>query len=486
MSPHPKNTSRPGLLHRRSRGGRLISCMHNIARSAVILLAVTAAGNAFARLGFTEANIITLYIFGVLIISVITEGRIYSVVSSVVSVLVFNFLFTVPRFTLRAYDKGYPVTFLVMFLATFMTGSLAAKLKNHAQQSAQAAYRTQILLDANQLLQKASGGEAIMKAAAGQIAKLLGREVVTYLGDAGPQQPDAKWRYIPVQINDKVYGVVGIVTEGQPLEPFEDDVLLSILGECALALENDRNAHEKEEAAIRAENERLRANLLRAISHDLRTPLTSISGNASNLMTNGGYFDDATKQQIYTDIYEDSMWLISLVENLLAITRIGDDRMKLNQSVELVDEVIAEALRHVDRLGVRHTITVRNSDELLLARIDSRLIVQVVVNLIDNAVKYTPRGTEIVVTTSKEQDKVVVTIADNGPGIPDEAKEHVFEMFYTGANRIGDSRRSLGLGLSLCRSIVNAHGGEITVGDNVPHGAVFTFTLPAGEVKLHE
>ena len=140
----------------------------------------------------------------------------------------------------------------------------------------------------------------------------------------------AKCLYLAVRVNSRVYGVVGIYIGDEPLDAFEKSILLSILGECALSLENEKNAREKEEAAILAKNEQLRANLLRAISHDLRTPLTSISGNASNLISNGNSFDEATKNQIYTDIYDDSMWLINLVENLLSVTRIEEGRLNLH------------------------------------------------------------------------------------------------------------------------------------------------------------
>ena len=117
---------------------------------------------------------------------------------------------------------------------------------------------------------------------------------------------------------------------------------------------------------------------------------------------------------------------------------------------------------------------------------DARLIVQVIINIVDNAVKYTPEGSKIVIASGRKGKNIFVSVADDGPGISDEAKPYVFDMFYTGANRIADSRRSLGLGLSLCKSIVTAHGGEITVKDNRPTGTIFTFTLPAEEVTLHE
>lgn len=228
--------------------------------------------------------------------------------------------------------------------------------------------------------------------------------------------------------------------------------VLSILGECALALENSRNAHEKEQAAVLAKNEQLRANFLRAISHDLRTPLTAISGNASNLISNGSALDTMTRDQIYTDIYDDSMWLINLVENLLSVTRIEEGRMNLSLSTQLMDEVIAEALKHINRKSVEHHITVENGDGLFLARMDARLMVQVIINIVDNAIKYTPVGSNIRISTERQGKFVAVSIADDGLGIPDEAKACVFDMFYSGANQVADSRRSLGLGLSLCKS----------------------------------
>lgn len=495
-------------------------------KSILILFAATLIGLMFANLGFTEANIITIYILGVLIISIVTQARIYSIISSIVSVLVFNFFFTIPRFTLMAYDKGYPVTFAIMLIAALLTGSLAVKLKTQAKQSAQAAFRTKVLFDTNQLLQKAKNDDEILTITALQIRKLLNRDIVVYpMENTMLKEPhifslekedrsliseneqtvaawvaknnkhagattgtlgSAKCLYLSVRINDTVYGVIGIHIHDIPLESFENSVLLSILGECALALENSHNAQEKEQAAVLAKNEQLRANLLRAISHDLRTPLTSISGNASNLLFNSSGIDEDTKNQIYSDIYDDAMWLINLVENLLSVTRIEEGRMNLHVSTELIDEVITEACKHIHRNRNTHTIEVKSSEEFLLANMDARLIVQVLINIIDNAIKYTPAGSCITIHSERKGAFVYVSVADNGEGISDNVKPHIFDMFYSGNNTIADSRRSLGLGLSLCKSIIHAHGGEIHVYDNTPTGSIFCFTLPAGEVTLHE
>lgn len=500
------------------------------------LIIATIISFLFVRNGFSEANIVTIYILGVLITSIITGHRFYSMILAIASVLVFNFFFTSPYFTLWAYDKGYIVTFAVMFIAAFITGSLPSRLKSHAKQAATTSYRTRVLFETNQLLQQAASREEIVKATASQLLKLLNRDIVIYLvqdkklenpyvflANSGTEEElseeklsektlaeeesevavwamknnkhagattdtfsHAKHLYLAIRVNDEVYGVIGIKIDEMPLEAFENSMVLSILGECALALENEKNAREKEEAAIMAKNEQLRSNLLRAISHDLRTPLTSISGNASNLLSNGQGFDEDTKKQIYTDIYDDAMWLIDLVENLLSVTRIEEEKMNLNVNAELMDEIITEALRHVNRKSGEHKIVVKESDEFIIALVDGKLIVQVIINIIDNAVKYTPPGSTIEISAKKVENKVVVEISDTGNGIPDEAKPHVFEMFYSGANKVADSRRSLGLGLALCKSIVNAHGGEIEVKDNLPHGALFRFTLPAGEVELHE
>ena len=253
-----------------------------------------------------------------------------------------------------------------------------------------------------------------------------------------------------------------------------------------LAIQNIRNAEEKERAAVRAKNEQLRADLLRTISHDLRTPLTSISGNASNLISNYEMMDAPTRKQTFLDIYDDSMWLINLVENLLAVTRIEGGQVNLTRSIELMDEVVSEALKHINRKSKEHTIRVTSGKDFILAHIDAKLIVQVIINLVDNAIKYTPVGSVIEIHTDQKEQWVTVSVSDNGPGIPDEQKPRIFDMFYSGANKVVDSRRSLGLGLSLCKSIVTAHGGTISVSDNQPNGTVFTFTLPAGEVELHE
>ncbi len=493
----------------------------------LLLVAITLLGLVFYQLGFTEANVIAIYILGVLLISLFTRGYVCGIVGSLMSVILFNFYFTEPRLTLHAYDSRYAVTFGIMLAVSIMTGTLASKLKLHAKMSAQNAFRTKVLLDTNLLLQKAQSDEEVINITATQLMKLLNRSIVVYTekedvlskGKLFPVESEenneelfndleynavgwvyknhhrggattdvykqAKCLYHAILISGRAYGVIGVRME-RALDSFESSMLLSIIGECALAMDNNRNAKEKEMAAVLAKNEQLRANLLRAISHDLRIPLTAISGNAENVLMNYEKLEADMREQIFKEIFDDSQWLIGIVENLLSVTRIEEGRMNFNMSIQLMDEVISEALAHIWQKRDRHDIEIYCEDELLLAKMDAKLIVQVIINLVENAIKYTPYGTSIRIVAKKEAKAVAVSVIDNGPGISKEIKPRVFDMFYTGENKVVDSRRSLGLGLALCKSIINAHGGEITLNDNQPQGCNFTFTLPLEEVKIDE
>ena len=493
----------------------------------VIIFAVcTLIGLLFQRLNFTDTNIVTIYILGVLLTSILTDGYLCSVVGSVISVFLFCFFLTEPRMSFQTYAVGYPVTFLIMLISSVLTGALAAKLKTHAKLSAQLAFRTQVLFDTDCLLQKAKGGTEILDITCTQLLRLLNRNITAYVvenetlsdgklfsvekesakniltpeeqgvarwvyenrqraGASTHHFPQAKCLYLAIRGGDNVYGVIGIPMQKETLDYFEYSILLSVINECALAMENAQNAMEKEKNAVLAKNEQMRADLLRAISHDLRTPLCSISGNADMLVNSGARLDEATKAQIYTDIYDDSEWLIGVVENLLSITRLNDGRLKIKFTDQLLDEVIAESLRHINKKHDEYKI-VTDCEELVLARMDVRLIIQVLVNLIDNAIKYTPPGSIICIRGIKADGKAQISVEDNGPGIPDEMKPHIFEMFYTGKTTIADSHRSLGLGLALCRSIIEEHNGTLVLTDHAPHGCNFIFTLPLSEVTLNE
>ncbi|WP_394924424.1 ATP-binding protein [uncultured Robinsoniella sp.] len=494
--------------------------------SIVILGISTLIAYLFSFWNFSDANLIMVYILGVLTISLLTRIKLCSLLSSVLSVMIFNFCFTDPKQTLSVNDPSYIVTFGIMFLSALIGATLTQKVKDQAKQAVKKSYRTEILLETSQKLQKAVDAKEISLSTARQLSKLLERNVVFYLGNPQMDQepivfksshgqsdfyydrkeeravaqwvfknnkhagfstttlPGVKCLYLAVRSSERVFAVVGIDMEGKELQAFEAGIMSAILNECALAMEKDQLVAERKEAAVKLQQEQLRANLLRSISHDLRTPLTSISGNASVLIGNEDKISEVQRKKLYIDIYDDSMWLINLVENLLSVTRIDNGTMRLNMQAELLDEAITEALSHISRKAEEHYIEVKQEDDLQVARMDIKLIVQVFINLVDNAIKYTPPGSRITITTKSRGGSVQVEIADDGNGIPNEDKKRLFDMFYTANNSVADGRRGMGLGLALCKSIITAHGGDLTIHDNMPHGTIFRFTLKAEEVHL--
>lgn len=497
-------------------------------KTFVILLLATIVSLFFEFLGFSEANIITVFILGVLIISNQTNGRIYGSISALLSVLLFNFFFTEPRFTFNSYDPGYIVTFLIMLLSAFITSALTTKVKAQASISAMIAYRTNILLEASNELGGCSELEDIIRKSQRQLNNLLKKPVVMYkvndeqidkiynyrfedgteldekylsqeelgvvfwtinnkksAGKGTDTLPGANAMYIPILGDSEVKIVVGIIIgEEDEIQEGEKSLLLAMINQIAFAVDNHILNEARNNALMQAENERFRANLLRAVSHDLRTPLTSISGSASSILNNN--FDEKTKKQLTLDIYDDSVWLINLVENLLSVSRIDNGSVNLHMEAQLVEEIFTEALQHVNRKINEHLVEIELEDDFLMVDADVKLIIQVIINIVDNAIKYTDEGSNIKLSAFSEKDKVVIEISDNGNGISNTDKKHIFDMFFTTKGNKTDSRRGLGLGLAICKSIINVHGGEIYVKNNKPKGTIIGFTLKKVEVNENE
>ncbi len=604
------SSSYPGTMNREA--VKIPWNLQDLLRVLAIMTVATLLSVWFFHSRYSNANIITIYILGVLIASFMTSSRIYGLLAAVLYVLLFNFLFIEPRFTLLVYDSAYLVTYLVTIVAALITGNVTMRMKNIASMSAENAYQTKILLDTSNQLEMAVGNEAILQTTCMQLVHLLRRTVLfcpadsfptatspseqntadrfpaeqseadrsilrifpagskreeepvfrlfspvkdsaalkknaslsasisngAESGNAAPDDasageaipddsrretgypavftkasgreedairrslegqcqagaftslfPECACRYLCLYSGETVFGVIGIYMEDRPFTEFEHTILLSIVHECTMALENTRMAQEQKKAEIQAENERLRAGLLRSISHDLRTPLTSIYGNASNLRSHENDLPREDRNKIYKDIMEDAGWLSAQFENILSMTKLGSAGQEkgypLPMTVENMEDVIEESLRHVaDHPDQRICFT--PPEEALFARMDSRLIMQVLINLLNNAVKYTPPGSDITVKACSEENRICVEVADTGPGIPDKDKPHIFDLFYTGSRPLADSYRSLGVGLNLCAQILRAHGGEIEVSDNVPSGAIFRFRLPAADIFIPE
>ena len=484
------------------------------------LLLSSLAGFGFYYAGFSESNIITVYILGVLITAVWTNGHFYGAIDSLLSVAAFNFLFTEPRFTFQANDPSYPVTFLIMLFSSVIASSLASRVKAQARLAAQKSYYTELLLGSSQKLQKGRTEWDCLRLTAEQLNRLFDRPVLYALSgtekelafrvepsdeqnilmELGSEEigvakwvqrnnkhagattntlPDSKWLFLSVRGTQGVMGIVGIPIAGYSIpDAFEKNLMIAILSECGLSQERIRLQEERNKAALQTQKERLQANLLRAVSHDLRTPLTNISGSADMLMQEESELDPAIRKKLYTAIYDDTNWLINMTENLLVATHLETDKESFKMSPELIEDLFQSVVAHLDRRAAEHHISVHLEDATLMAAMNARLIQRVIINIMNNAIQYTPKESNIELSAVKKGNVVQISVTDDGPGIPNDAKRHLFDLFYTAGQGKADCQRGLGLGLNLCQSIVAMHGGKIDVLDHMPAGTTFQFTLP--------
>lgn len=494
-------------------------------RDAVVTLLClaisTAVGFAFDWAGFSESNIITIYILGVLVTAVSTSGHLYGAANSLLSVLAFNFFFTEPRFTLQADGPSYLVTFLIMLSSSIIASSLASRVKEQARMAAEKSYYTELLLGSSQKLQTIRTEWDCLRLTAEQLSRMFDRPVIYALNDADKELdfriepadehtlleklsteeigvakwvqknnkhagattntlPDSKWLFLSVRGTRGVMGIVGVPIAGYVVpDAFEKNLMVALLGECGLSQERIRLEEERNQIALQTQRESLQANLLRAVSHDLRTPLTNINGSVGILMGKDQTLKPEVREQLYTAIDDDTNWLINMTENLLAATQLETDRTKLKTAPELLEDLFQSAVRQLDRRARDHHISVDLEDQTLMASMNAGMIQRVIINMMNNAIQYTPKDSHIILSGTRRKDWVEISVSDDGPGIPDEAKKHLFDLFYTAEQGKPDSKRGLGLGLHLCQSIVNAHGGTITVSDHAPSGTTFRFTLPA-------
>ena len=341
-----------------------------------------------------------------------------------------------------------------MFLVALFASSIAKKFKEQAELSSLKAYRTEVMLEMSQKLQQFGMKNEINEVTREQLKKLLNcnvdlftnkndDEIVNWVFDNNQQAGNTTENfsqsvnfYLPISNVNKVFAVVKI--EKNEISEFEKSLLIAMLRESALAYEKDAISQLKNELMIKNNQEELRSTLLRAISHDLRTPLTGISGYAELLLKNSSKITDNKKQEIYTDIYDDSIWLLNLVENLLSITRFDRNEITLKKESESVSDVISEALSHLGRKKDDFIVKTKIEDETLCAKMDGKLISQVIFNLVDNAMKYSPCNTTVTVGAKTVTDYIEISVEDEGNGIKDEDKEKIFDMFYTVNNSITD------------------------------------------------
>jgi two-component system sensor histidine kinase KdpD len=292
---------------------------------------------------------------------------------------------------------------------------------------------------------------------------------------------DAEALVVPLRSAARTMGVAVLdpARDGEPV-PSPDAPLLAALAEqVAVAMERAVLTAQREEARVEAEGERLRTALLSSLSHDLRTPLASIEGAASSLLQDRAALPAEAQQDLAETILEESHRMTRLVANLLDMIRVEAGTLAVRKQWQPLEETLGVALLRLEERLREHPVEVDLPPDLPLVPIDELLIEQMFINLLENAAKYCPPGTPVTITAAREEGAVVVTVADRGPGIPEGARESVFEKFYRGADAGGDHPPGgAGLGLTICRGIVTAHGGRIWVEPVAGGGTAFRVLLP--------
>ena len=488
-------------------------------KTMLLLLGATCICFLFYSLGLSESNIIIVYILAVLITAVWTEGYVYGIFSSLACTALFNFFFTVPRFSFEAYDPHYPVTFLIMLISSVLASSLASRVQTQASLSAEKGFYTELLLESTQKFQQGRTEQECLRLAAEQLNRLFDRPILYALcngegllqfqvepekspelgkvttadlavakwvyrnnkhaGATTNTLPDSRWLFLAVRSSSgQVNGIIGIDMKGYPApDAFEKNLMVFLLSACGLSLEKLRLQEETKLSALKSQKERLQSTLLRAVSHDLRTPLCSISGSASILKDCGQEMEEDQRETLYDKISEDADWLIHLSENILAATKLENEQDQLPMSKELIEEIFEEVKRQFEGETENHPFEISLEDRDLCAWMNSSLILRVIYNLLRNAVQYTPQGTRILLKAEGSPENVFISVIDEGEGIEQSQREHLFDLFPSLDKKNADCQRGLGFGLHLCQSIIQRHGGKITVSDRLPHGTVFRFSL---------
>ena len=484
--------------------------------AAILGCLATGIGWVFRLLQFPETNIVVVYILSVILTARFTDGYIWGILATLLSTCAFNIFFTHPYYTLSVDDPTYLITFAIMAITSIITSALTSKAKKmtaeairNGQESGALYYLTSHLADAESTDQIASiTVETVSRIMDCKAACLCfddrGKPEHTFIQQKSESaqirrsvsDPDELQHRIenlrtdfdageefydwPIYGSESVLGILRIPKTGSEMLTDQQKKLLhSMIESTAMAMDRLRVMKERIRSREEAAQERYRGNLLRAISHDLRTPLAGIMGTSEMIMDMTDKSD--ARYALADGIYKDADWLHSLVENILSLTRLQDGRLTLHKEQEPVEEVIGAAVAGMEKRSPEREIAVHIPDEILMVPMDARLIGQVLTNLLDNAIKHTQPGEEISVTVSKDpqQRMAVFTVADRGTGIAAQDLPNIFQMFYTTKGKGPDAKRGIGLGLSICESIVTAHSGTINAHNQENgKGAVFTFTLP--------
>ncbi len=462
---------------------------------------------------FERLDVAMVYLLGVMFTASRTS-KWPSLFATILSIAAFDFFFIPPYFTFAVSDVRFFITFIVMFIVSFVISRLTLRVRQQAESARLRERRTAGLYNLSRDLVRERGAKRLSEIAMKHIAEMFDSQIAILIADEhnrlapvtsdafafSPDQqelsvaqwvyehrqpaglgsdtlPGAKALYLPLVASAGAVGVVGILPKNPTagFEPEQFHYLEAFANQTAIAIERSFLGEAAQRALLKAETESLRNTLLSSISHDLRTPLSAITGAATTLLENDAAIDTVGRLELLQTIQEEAEHLNRIIKNVLDMTRLESGAIKVNKEWQSLEEIVGVV---INRLGDRlndHPLTVKLPGNLPLIPFDGLLVEQVLMNLFDNAIKYTPKGTPLELSASESFYTVTVELADRGPGIPPGEEERIFEKFVRGRGTAG----GVGLGLAICRTIIAAHGGKIWAENREGGGAVFRFTLSA-------
>lgn len=461
------------------------------------------------------ANLVMLYLL-VEVMAAVRFGLGPSIAAAVFSVVAFNFFFVPPRFTLTVEDAQYLLSFVGLLVVGLVISILTARLREEVREARRREAQTAASYDLSRSLAVALGFEATLQTIITYVREVFNREVIvllpeedelrlhTLVPDFGLDEHEravAAWtfqngqpagpgtqtlagsglQYHPLKTARGVVGVLGIepADAGGLLTPEQTRLLELFANQAAVAIERMQLAEQAHQSQLMLEAERLYAALLDSVSHDLRTPLASITGVLSSLRDDQGYLDPATRRDLVENAWGEADRMNRLVANLLDMTRLQAGAMRVTREPCDVQDLIGVALAELSDKFQKRPVAVSIPHDLPLVPLDFVLMAHVLVNLLDNAHKYSPEGAPIEIGARLVNGQLEIDVADRGLGIPEDKVTRVFEKFYRVQPPNGSS--GTGLGLSICKGIVEAHGGRIWAHSRLGGGTIFTMSLPASQ-----
>jgi two-component system sensor histidine kinase KdpD len=480
---------------------------------AVAMVLVTAGLAAMLDRVLPHANLSLLFLTGILIVSA-RAGLKPGLVASVLSFLAYNYFFTRPFFTLKVDDNGDVATLAFFLVVAAIAGNLAARMHMEMVQRKDSLQRISNLFEFGRRMSSAATTEQVLSALVEDLDRHLQCPIVVLLPDAGGAFIPRAWSRQKMELTEDHIkqawsrgasgwvavdhkmliqlvtssGRVGLVVldhEQTGQSPLDLDLAKSLCDQAAVALDRTLLAADLERARVSTETERLRSALLSSLSHDLRTPLASVIGATSSLLEYGGTLSAENQLELLQTTMDEAKRLDRYIQNLLDMTRLGHGTLKLERNWVDLHDIIASAIGRLGKTEAAVQLRVDVAADIPLLWVHGALVEQALVNLLDNATRFSPPGGQIEITANSIGDTLRIEVCDQGIGIADEEKKTVFDMFYTANQGDRSKLKGTGLGLAICQGMIAAHGGTVSAHDGHNRiGTCMRIELPIGQAEL--